>query len=333
MDFDGVRGHGGRGVHVVGQHFQVELNQLGGCIGMGLGIGNDKGDCVAILEDLFVAKHGAIPSVALVGGESYQTGNAVSPLNILVGDDLDYARHLLGGGGVNSLDVGVSHVGVSDGSVEGVFGKLVGLVVAEVPETASLGNGSGARIACSVNPAVRWRFVLECGFGHFAAQNLGCVHCRVHYGDVTGAAAGVLVLGEPVTHILAGRVRIGVEERLDGYYETRCAETALYGAVVDKSLLNGVEVDGCSDAFGGDDCRPVVNAFHPGHAGAHQLAVNDDITGAAGACSTSDLYASQVELIAQNVGQERFLVDDQMSFDTVYNNHLFNHTSSSFGFV
>ncbi len=297
------------------------------------GVGDDDGDGVPVLEDLLVAQDRTIPAVTLVGGKGDQTGNAILAFDILVGNNLDDARRLLCCRGVDPLDVCMRHVSERESSVEGAFGKLVGFVVAEIPETADLGDGCGTRVACPENGAICRRLVIESGCGHLATQNLGCGHCRIDDGDVAGAAAGIPVLLEPVTHVLPCRVRVGIEERLDGDHESGGAETALDCAVKNECLLDWVEVYRRADTFSGNNRRPVFDPFHFHGAGANKLAVQDDITGAARSGSAPDLDTGQVELLPQHVGQERFLIDDQMPLDTIHFQHLLNHTSSSFGFV
>ena len=294
VDLDGVRSHGRRCVHVVRKYFQVELHQLSGGIGMLFCIGNYDGNGVPILVNLIVTENRAVPAVTLVGGEGYQTGDAVFALDVLVGDNLDHAQRLLCRGGIDPLDVGMGHIGIREGGVESAFGELAGLVVAEIPETADLGNGCGTRIACSVHSAVRRSLVFKGGYGHLTAENLGGVHNGVGDGDVTGAAAGILVLVEPVTHFFTGRVRVGIEERLGGDDKARGAEAALECAVEDESLLEGVEVQRCADPLDGGNRCPVLDSFHPGDTGTDQLPIHNHVTRSACAGGAPYLYSGQM---------------------------------------
>lgn len=104
----------------------------------------------------------------------------------------------------------------------------------------------------------------------------------------------------------------------------------LDGVVEDEGLLDRMQVDGSSDTFDGGDAGPVFDPLHPGGAGADQLAVRDHVTCAALAVAATDLDTGQVKLFTQNIGQERFLVDDQRAFNTVDVKHLLDHTFPPF---
>ncbi len=154
VDLDGVLGHGCRGVHVRRQHFQIDLDLFRRGFGVFAGVGADDGDDVAILVDLVVVQDRTVPAVSLVGREGDQAGDAVSPLDVLVGNDLENAGHLLGLGAVDPLDDGVGDFGLDECALEGVFGELGPHVFAEIPQPADLGNECGARNTGTVNPAV-----------------------------------------------------------------------------------------------------------------------------------------------------------------------------------
>ena len=116
MDLDGVGSHGVKRVHVGGQLFDLDLDGVGRGAGMGLGVGGDDGDGIAELEDLVRAEDRALEAVGLVVlGQHDQTVDLVRTAggkDILVGDDLHDAGHLLGLGGVDGLDVGVGDLGL-----------------------------------------------------------------------------------------------------------------------------------------------------------------------------------------------------------------------------
>jgi len=96
--------------------------------------------------------------------------------------------------------------------------------------------------------------------------------------------------------------------------------------MINKCFLNRVEIDGGTDAFDCGDCGPVFDPFHLGYAGTDKFAVKNDVTCAALAGTATDFCTGQVKLLTQNIGQESFLVDDQRTFDAVYNEHLLDHT-------
>ncbi|MPM52910.1 hypothetical protein SDC9_99674 [bioreactor metagenome] len=64
-------------------------------------IGADNGDGVTNLEDLGVAKDGAVPTISLVCREGDQTGDAVLAFDVFVGDHFNDAGHLFSFGGIN----------------------------------------------------------------------------------------------------------------------------------------------------------------------------------------------------------------------------------------
>ena len=86
MDFDGIRLHGGRGAHVGGQLFQLDLHLGSGGLGVLLGIGTDDGDGVTSLENFGIAEDRTLPAISQVGGEGDQAGNAVFALNVFMGN-------------------------------------------------------------------------------------------------------------------------------------------------------------------------------------------------------------------------------------------------------
>ena len=96
MDFHRVGRQRREAGHVGRQHFQIDLDLLGRRAGVLLGVGGDDGDRVAELEHLVLAKDRAIPAVALVGREGDEAGDRVLALDVLPGDDLGDAGHLLG---------------------------------------------------------------------------------------------------------------------------------------------------------------------------------------------------------------------------------------------
>ena len=107
VDQDGVLGEGLAGVGVDGQGLVFDLDAFEGFDGVALGVGDDGGDVVADVADLFDGHGGDVADVVAVEG-----------LAVAAGDDLDDAGHFFGGGGVDGEDFGVGEVGVEDGGVE-----------------------------------------------------------------------------------------------------------------------------------------------------------------------------------------------------------------------
>ena len=316
VNFDGILGHGRRGVHVGREDFEVDLHELSGLAGDLLGSGGHQGDSVTVLEHLFVAQDRTIPTVTLVGGEGDQTGDAVLALDVLGGDDAVDAFDLQGLGEVDALDVGVGHAGFDDGQVQGVGGQLQGLVVTEGPLAGDLGHAGRTRSAGIEDVAVGREVMVDVE-GHLAAQDLGGVHDGVDQRDKTGAAAHVLVLLEPVAHLLAGGLGILVQQALGGHDEARGAEAALGRAVDHPGHLQRMQVLRGADAFNGGDVGVVLDPADLGDAGAHDLAVEDHRTGAALAFAATDLGPDQVHLLAQHLGQEGIGVNDELALDAV----------------
>ncbi len=161
VDLDGVFGHGCRGIHVCRQDFQVDLDLFSRGLGVFLGVGADDGHHVAVLVDLVVVQDRAVPAVTLVGRERDETSDAVLALDILVGNDLEHARHFFCFGGVDALDDSVGNLGLHQCALQGVFGELGGHVFAEVPQAAGLGDECRARHARAVYPSVSRLLVFE----------------------------------------------------------------------------------------------------------------------------------------------------------------------------
>ena len=261
VDLDGVVGHGGRRAHVGRQLFQLHLDLLGRGLGLLDGVGADDGDGVAILEDLGVAQDRPIPAVALVGREGDQAGDAVLALDILVGDDLEHAGHLLGFGGVDREDVGVRDLGLHQRQLQRAGGHLQAQVLAVIQRAGDLGHAVGrgyllpqiwpsaGSLYSSSSRAISPRSTL--------AASMTAIHDRL----VAGAAAGVVVLGEPGAHLFAGGVRVAVQQRLGRDDEARRAETALGRAVHNKRQLDRVQLVRRANALDGDDFAPSGTRF------------------------------------------------------------------------
>ena len=129
---------------------------------------------------------------------------------------------------------------------------------------------------------------------------------RIHNRLVAGAAAGIVVLGEPGAHFFAGRVGVLVQQRLGRDDHAGRAETALGRAVNGERHLDRVQLFGRADALDGDDRRAIRHAAHLGHAGQGEFAIHDDRAGAAVPIVARDFRAGQEQLLAQDIRQGGF---------------------------
>ena len=78
-----------------------------------------------------------------------------------------------------------------------------------------------------------------------------------------------------------------------------------------------MQMIGRSDAFQSDDGGIIGHAFHLEHAGARELAVEDDAAGAAVTLFTAQLHAGKLQLVAQDVGKRIFRIDKHLTTDAV----------------
>src|SRR5947209_4726957 len=93
-----------------------------------------------------------------------------------------------------------------------------------------------------------------------------------------------------------------VEKRLTSHHKSGSTETALLRVVVNKGLLDRMELSILRQAFNrGDLMGLCVNGQH--RAGINRFAVQMHRTCAAGATVAHALGAGQVELVAQSVEQ------------------------------
>ena len=301
VDLNGVGGQGLGHAHVGGQDLEVDLDGLGGLAGVGLGIGRDYGDGVAVLEYLFIAEYWPVPAVALVvEGEHDEAVYAVLAGDILRGDDLEDAGHLLGLGGVDALDVGVGDLGLDEGQTQGALGHVQGLIGAEVPGAGDLHGSGGAGVGGAGDDVVGG-LEEQIFFAHLAAHDGRGGHRGVYEGLVAGAAAEVAVLVEPVAHLLTGRVRVLLEQDFRADYEAGAAEAALGAAVGHPRDLDGVQVVDGTYALDGGDFGVVAEFCDLRDAGARDLAVDDDVTCAAVSFAATDFAAREHQSLAQDL--------------------------------
>jgi len=150
-----------------------------------------------------------------------------------------------------------------------------------------------------------------------AAHDGGRFHDRIHDGLVARAATGVVVLREPRAHFFAGGVGILIEQGFGRYDHAGCAETALCRAVGRHRCLNRVQIAGLANAFDGDDLRTVGYALERRDAGQRNLAVHHHRARTAVPVIARDFGAGQVHLLADDVRQHHFGIDDNCSINTI----------------
>ena len=187
--------------HVRRQLFEVQLDLPGGLTGLVLGVCCDDRDHVAVPEHLLVGDDRAVDAVELGARMGEREHDAVGALDVLGRDDLDDARHGLGLGGVDALDVGVIEARLDDGEVQRTGRHLEPDVVAVVRDAADLGERVGSRHGRAVHAAVGADLEGDVLHGLLAAHDGRTFHDAVDQGLPAAAAAGVLVVGEPVAHL------------------------------------------------------------------------------------------------------------------------------------
>ena len=92
-----------------------------------------------------------------------------------------------------------------------------------------------------------------------------------------------------------------------------------------ESLLQWMQVQRGSDTFNSGNGGSVFDFFHLYNTGTYQFAIHDYVAGTALAGAAADFCSGQMQLLAQHIGQERFLVNDQRPFDAVDNEYFFVH--------
>ena len=276
VNFNSVRLLRVHGVHVGGKLLDLHLDGVRSGAGVRLGVRRDDGYCIAELEYLVRAEHGTLKAVGLVVlGEHDKTVYLVGAAcgkNILIGDDLKDAGHLLGLGGIDALDVGVRYRGLREGEAKRILGHLERFVGAEVPSAGDLLRGGGTdvfRALDAVSGGLEYKILLA----HLTAHDGGSRHCSVDKGLIAGAAAEVAVFVEPVAYLLAGRVRVLVEQHLGADDEAGGAEAALRAAVCHPCDLKRVHIVQSADALYRRYLRVVSDFLHLKQAGASDLAV------------------------------------------------------------
>ena len=143
-------------------------------------------------------------ALALGARHVQRTGQVVGALDVLGGQHLDDAGHLLGFTGVDAEDVGVVGFGKHDGEVGDALGHLQRHVVAVVGQTGDLGEGRRPGMLRAVDVLLALEVVGDVGHGLLAAHDLSGRHDGVDQGLVAGAAADVVVRLEPSAHLFTG---------------------------------------------------------------------------------------------------------------------------------
>ena len=91
--------------------------------------------------------------------------------------------------------------------------------------------------------------------------------------------------------------------------------------------LQGVQVGQGADTFDGGDLRTVLDFAQLGQAGAGDLAVHDDVTGAAVALAAADLTAGEQQALPQEGRQRLVLVHQNIPGDTVNDKRFSDHSA------
>ena len=295
--------------HVFRQLLDLDLHLGSGGAGMALGVGRHESDAVAIaVDDMLVEYFTARDPdrAARVEVCFRHLVGAAGRFNILRQDDLGYAGHLLCFGSVDAEDLRMARkTRLHDYHVPDVLRHLEFLVVAVIGEAADLGESGRTHERFAIVFLVLRHLDLDVVDRGFAAHDSGGVHDGVDDLLVARAAADVLMLLEPVADLFARRIIVLGEQCVGGDDKARRAETALDGAVVHESHLNGMQMLRRADAFNRSDRAEFLNAAHFVDAGAHELAVEYYGAGTADADAAADLDAGAAKS-SEYVGQ-RFL--------------------------
>ena len=222
----------------------------------------------------------------------------------------------------------MGNVSLYQSQAQGAFGHLQSVVSAEVPGTHNL-LGCGRTDVLGADDGVAGGLEDQVFLGDLSAVNAGSVHNSVHQRLVTGAAAQVTVLLEPVTDFFTGGSIVVVQQYLCGHNEAGGAEATLRTAVSHPGDLQGMHIGDGTDAFDGGDLSAVLDLAELHQAGTGDLAVHDDITSAAMAFATADLTAGQQQALTQEGGQSFVLIDHHGALNAVDNKCLSNHIVSS----
>ena len=207
-------------------------------------------------------------------------------------------------------------------------GHLERVVGAEVPGAGDLLGRGGTDVLGALD-AVAGGLEDQVFLAHLTAQHGGGVHDGVDQRLVAGAAAEIALLVEPVADLLTGGAGIVLEQDLRADDEARRAEAALRAAVGHPGDLQGMHVAQGADTLDGGDLGAVGNSAHLVDAGLGDLAVHDDVAGAAVAFAAADLAAGQQQMLTQYLCKGLVLFQDKVSGDAVDDKCFSYHAFSS----
>jgi hypothetical protein len=331
MDLDGVVLSRLGAAHVGRQGFELDLYLGRGRLGLGLGLGGHDGDGVAELEHLLVAEHRPVVAIPLIPREDDEPEAPVTAVDVLVRHDLDHAGHPFSRARVDGEDLGMRDRGLYQGELKGVRRELEAQIGAVVDGAGGPSHTRRPRIVGVPDAPVGAHLgvgadVLD---GGVAAHDLGSRHHRIHEWLVPGAAAHIVVLLEPVAHLLAAGRGIGVEQALRRDDESRRAEPALGAAVVDPGDLERMEIVGSPYPLDGCHLGVLGELAHLGDARAHHLAIEKHGAGAALAPAAAHLRPGEPQLLAQYARETIVGVREDVPRDSVdVQDHALGHTAT-----
>ena len=96
----------------------------------------------------------------------------------------------------------------------------------------------------------------------FTAHHSGGIHNGIDNRNIACAAADIAVFLEPITHLLARGVGVGLQQGIGGNNKARGAKATLRCAMKHPCFLQRVQLFGSANAFQGSDSRIVSHAFH-----------------------------------------------------------------------
>src|SRR5208283_672572 len=144
-------------------------------------------------------------------------------------------------------------------------------------------------------------------------------------GFIPRAPARVMMLLEPISHLLAGRLPVFVEQRLGRDYETGTTEAALRPVMGNPGDLEGMKVPGCAHAFDGGNGGVVRHILYAQGTRADHYAVQNDRAGPALSLAAPDLGSREEEVFSEDVCQGGIGVSECRPFYAVHIEHLLDH--------
>src|SRR6185369_17052680 len=131
--------------------------------------------------------------------------------------------------------------------------------------------------------------------------------CPLSFADDTAnsrvCAAAAEVAGQFMMSLLRRWIGILIEQRLGGNHESRSAETALLGVVVDKRLLDGMKLPARrGDALDRLDLPP-LRVHGKNRAGVDGMTIHEHRASTTLSAITNALGSGEVESVAERVEQ------------------------------